>query len=199
MPSEAFQLSPSAARARFDELQARRETDPDADDPLFRPIDADDFRVNGDNASDFSNLVENGLVRVTMPLPLNVKLTDPETGEPSDETSVDLWRAVMPVLNVAISGPDGVLPMWPPAPRVPILGQLRFDVLPRSRSRAERARNTREGGLQPRLRSMPRRHVASKHIHSGRHPRASTRALSQHSDRVSAPGAGRLLALSGED
>jgi hypothetical protein len=123
MPSEAFQLSPSAARARFDELQARRETDPDADDPLFRPIDADDFRVNGDNASDFSNLVENGLVRVTMPLPLNVKLTDPETGEPSDETSVDLWRAVMPVLNVAISGPDGVLPMWPPAPRVPILGQ----------------------------------------------------------------------------
>jgi hypothetical protein len=46
------------------------------------------------------------------------------TGQPSDETSVDLWRAVMPVLNVAITGPDFVLPMWPPgAPRVPILGQ----------------------------------------------------------------------------
>ena len=27
-----------------------------ADDPLFRPIDADDFRTNGEHASDFSNL-----------------------------------------------------------------------------------------------------------------------------------------------
>ena len=86
----------------------------DADDPLFRPVDADDFRVNGNNASDFSNLVENGLVRVTMPLPANVKLIDPATGQPSNETTVDLWRAVMPVLNVAISGPDGVAPTWPP-------------------------------------------------------------------------------------
>src|SRR4029453_286308 len=43
---------------------------------------------------------------------------------PTDETSVDLWRAVMPVLNVAITGPDGVLPIWPSgAPGVPILGQ----------------------------------------------------------------------------
>jgi hypothetical protein len=62
--------------------------------------------VNGESASDFSNLVEHGLVRVTMPLPLNVRLIDPATGQPSDETSVDLWRAVMPVLNIAISGPD---------------------------------------------------------------------------------------------
>ena len=124
MPSENFQLSPAAARARFDALQAEREHNPNADDPLFRPVDADDFRVNGDNASDFSNLVENGLVRVTMPLPLNVKLIDPATGQPSDETSVDLWRAVMPVLNVAITGPDAVTPIWPPgAPRVPIMGQ----------------------------------------------------------------------------
>jgi cytochrome c peroxidase len=98
MPSENFQLSPAAARARFDALQAEREHNQNADDPLFRPVDADDFRVNGDNASDFSNLVENGLV--------------------------DLWRAVMPVLNVAITGPDGVTPIWPPgAPRVPIMNQ----------------------------------------------------------------------------
>ena len=104
--------------------QARRARNPHADDPLFRPVDADDFRVNGDAASDFSNLVENGLVRVTMPLPLNVRLIDPATGQPSNETSVDLWRAVMPVLNVAITGPDGTLPIWPPgAPRVPIMGQ----------------------------------------------------------------------------
>jgi cytochrome c peroxidase len=124
MPLENFQLSPAAARARFDALQAEREHNPNADDPLFRPVDADDFRVNGENASDFSNLVENGLVRVTMPLPLNVNLINPATGQPSDETSVDLWRAVMPVLNVAITGPDGVIPIWPPgAPRTPILGQ----------------------------------------------------------------------------
>src|SRR5205814_7387353 len=108
----------------YDALQQLRATDPGADDPLFRPVDADDFRENGDGASDFSNLVENGLVRVTMPLPRNVKLIDPATGQPSDATSVDLWRAVMPVLNVAITGPDGVLPIWPPgAPRPPIMGQ----------------------------------------------------------------------------
>ena len=41
-------------------LQRRRQRHPDADDPLFRPIDADDFRTNGENASDFSNLRQNG-------------------------------------------------------------------------------------------------------------------------------------------
>src|SRR6266542_3855119 len=123
MPSEGFQLSPASARARFDALVAAREHDRNADDPLFRPVDAYDFRVNGDNANDFSNLVENGLVRVTLPLPPNVRLIDPATGQPTDETSVDLWRAVMPVNNVAITGPDGVPPIWPPgAPRVPIMG-----------------------------------------------------------------------------
>jgi len=124
MPSNGFQLSPAFARARYDELLAKQEHNKNANDPLFRPLDADDFRTNGESASDFSNLVENGLVRVTMPLPLNVKLIDPATGQPSDETSVDLWRAVMPVLNVAITGPDNVLPIWPPGvPRVPIMGQ----------------------------------------------------------------------------
>ena len=124
MPSENFQLSPAAARARFDELQANREHNKNADDPLFRPVDADDFRINGDSAVDFSNLVENGLIRVTMPLPANVRLIDPMTGQPSAETSVDLWRAVMPVFNVAITGPDGVIPTWPPgAARPPIMGQ----------------------------------------------------------------------------
>jgi len=124
VPSEGFQLSPETARARFESLQAKRASGKDADDALFRPVDADDFRINGENAHDFSNLIENGLVRVTMPLPANVKLIDPATGQPSNETSVDLWRAVMPVLNVAITGPDGVNPTWPPgAPRVPIMGQ----------------------------------------------------------------------------
>jgi len=124
MPSAAFQLSPAAARARFEALLAKRANNRTADDPLFRPIDADDFREHGEQASDFSNLVENGLVRVTMPLPANVVLIDPSTGQPSSERSVDLWRAVIPVFNVAITGPDGQLPVWPPgAPRVPIMGQ----------------------------------------------------------------------------
>ncbi len=124
MPSESFQLSPASALARFIALKKEREINPAADDPLFRPVDADDFRINGDNAIDFSNLVENGLVRVTMPLPLNVKLINTVTGQPTEETSVDLWRAVMPVFNVAITGPDGVLPIWPPGtPRPPIMGQ----------------------------------------------------------------------------
>ena len=84
MPSESFQLSPAFARARFDALQEERKHNPNADDALFRPVDADDFRINGDNAIDFSNLLENGLVRVTMPLPLNVKLIDPVTGQPTE-------------------------------------------------------------------------------------------------------------------
>jgi cytochrome c peroxidase len=124
MPADSFQLSPDSARARFDALRAKRLQNLNADDPLFRPIDADDFRINGADAVDFSNLVENGLIRVTMPLPLNVRLLDLVTGQPTEETSVDLWRAVMPVFNVGITGPDGVLPVWPPgAPRPPIMGQ----------------------------------------------------------------------------
>jgi cytochrome c peroxidase len=131
VPSEHFQLSPAVARARFEALLATREFNKNADDPLFRPVDADDFRENGGNASDYSNLVENGLIRVTLPLPPNVRLIDPATCpvpdatlcQPTDETSVDLWRAVMPVNNVSITGPDGVLPIWPPPPpRVPIMG-----------------------------------------------------------------------------
>jgi hypothetical protein len=123
VPSDSFQLSPAVARARFDALLTELAYNNNADDPLFRPVDADDFRVNGTNARDFSNLVENGLVRVTMPLPLNVKVIDPTTGQPSADTFVDLWRAVMPVLNIAMTGPDLSLPFWPPAPRVATLGQ----------------------------------------------------------------------------
>lgn len=123
MPTENFQLSPAAAKARFEALQQKRQHNKNADDPLFRPVDADDFRVNGDSAMDFSNLLKNGLIRVTMPLPLNIKLVDPVTGAVTDDSSVDLWRAVMPIPNVAITGPDGVAPIWPPAPRPPIMGQ----------------------------------------------------------------------------
>jgi cytochrome c peroxidase len=125
VPTDSFQLSPATARARFDALLENLAHNRNADDPLFRPVDADDFRLKGDSARDFSNLVVNGLVRVTMPLPPNVKVIDPATGQVSNDVSVDLWRAVMPVFNVAITGPDGVAPIWAPPGqnRVPILGQ----------------------------------------------------------------------------
>ena len=118
MPSDSFQLSPATAKARLDALLAQRVYNKQADDPLFRPVDADDFRVSGENATDYSNLVENGLIRVTMPLPANVKLLDPITEQPMAQDFVDLWRAVPPLLDVAITGPDGLLPIHPPgAPR----------------------------------------------------------------------------------
>ena len=110
MATDHFQLSPASAEARYRLLQARRRWDPRADDPLFRPIDADDFRTNGDSASDFSNLRENGLVRIVFPLPANIRLVDPVTGEPSSDTSVDIWRAVPSVNDVALTGPDDANP-----------------------------------------------------------------------------------------
>ncbi|MEO8135754.1 MAG: hypothetical protein ABI831_17480, partial [Betaproteobacteria bacterium] len=48
MDSENFQLTPAAAQERFAQM-----TRTGLDDPLFRAIDADDFRVNGAAARDF--------------------------------------------------------------------------------------------------------------------------------------------------
>ena len=90
MATDQFQLSPASAEARFRLLQLRRRWNPKADDPLFRPIDADDFRTYGEHASDFSNLRQNGLVRITLPLPSNVRLIDPVTNQPSLEVMVDV-------------------------------------------------------------------------------------------------------------
>jgi cytochrome c peroxidase len=117
MPSDDFQLSPSSAEQRFQFLQWRRLWYPAAQDPLFLPIDADDFRVNGAKARDFSNLRENGLVRVTLPLPANIRLIDPATNAVSSEVTVDVWRAVPSVFNVRLTGADEGTP-WPRAPNV---------------------------------------------------------------------------------
>ena len=115
MASDHFQLSPASVESRYQLLQWRRQSNPKADDPLFRPIDADDFAINGENASDFRNLRENGLVRVLIPLPPNIKLIDPATNLPSSETFAEVWRAVPSINDVKLTGPDGVNP-WPRGP-----------------------------------------------------------------------------------
>ena len=112
MPIDHFQLSPASAEARFQFLQLRRRFNPKADDPLFRPIDADDFRTNGDGASDFSNLRQNGLIRIVFTLPSNVRLIVPGTTDVSSETVADVWRSVPTVNDVALTGPDGSDPVW---------------------------------------------------------------------------------------
>jgi cytochrome c peroxidase len=113
MDSQSFQLTPAAAQARFAQMTASG-----VDDPLFRAIDADDFRVNGASAHDFTNLTQNGLVRVTIPLPANVKLLDcgaaipcPASARPTSETVAEVWRAVPPILDVKITGPDSAGPV----------------------------------------------------------------------------------------
>jgi cytochrome c peroxidase len=115
MVTEQFRLTPAAAESRFQLLQKRRLYNPHADDPLFRPIDADDFRVNGEQASDYSNLRQNGLIRIVFALPPNIRLIDPATNQPSAETTVDVWRMVPGVTDVKLTGPDGLNP-WPRGP-----------------------------------------------------------------------------------
>ena len=116
MPTDQFQLSPASAEARFAFLQWRRQWNPEADDPLFRPVDADDFRINGDAASEFSNLRQNGLVRIPIPLPSNIRLIDPLTNAASNETFVDVWRMVPSVNDAALTGPDMGASVWPRGP-----------------------------------------------------------------------------------
>ncbi|HKQ16308.1 MAG TPA: hypothetical protein VJT80_23010 [Steroidobacteraceae bacterium] len=115
MPTEQFRLTPAAAESRYQHLLKRRQRSPGADDPLFRPIDADDFRINGEQASDYSNLRENGLIRVVFALPANIRLIDPATNAPSDERTVDIWRSVPGVADVKLTGADGLNP-WPRGP-----------------------------------------------------------------------------------
>ena len=133
MPAEHFQLTPAAAQARFAQMTATG-----ADDPLFRPIDANDFRSNGATAHDYTNLLQNALIRVTIPLPVNVKLLDcgatvpcPASALPTTETVADVWRSVPSILDAGITGPDAVGPAAPRGPNKNGGYQLdgRFDTL----------------------------------------------------------------------
>jgi cytochrome c peroxidase len=69
-PGDGFSLSPTTVEARWQRLQHRKRVDPDADDPLFRSIDADDGQ------DDFTLLRTRALFKVRVPLPSRVRLTD---------------------------------------------------------------------------------------------------------------------------
>lgn len=87
-PQDGFSLSPQTVGERWDALQQARRHDPCADDPLFRSIDADD------GEQDFTLLRTRALIKVRVPLPAWVRLTDdPSAGH------VRLSRAV-PALNM---------------------------------------------------------------------------------------------------
>ena len=66
-------------------------------------------------ASDFRNLRQNGLIRITFPLPPNIRLIDPATNAPSSETFVDVWRMVPTVNDVKLTGLDDAN-SWPRGP-----------------------------------------------------------------------------------
>jgi hypothetical protein len=82
---DGFSLSPATVEARWQRLQRMRRINPNADDPLFRSIDADDGN------QDFTLLRTRALIKVRVPLPDRVRLTDDPTA-----THVTLSRAVPP-------------------------------------------------------------------------------------------------------
>ena len=100
VPEEAFQLTPAHVEARFQALQLARQTDPSADDPLFRSVDAND------GAEDFTNLRKHALVRIFIPLPTDAsgrKLMWPQ--DDPNATVVSVWRATPTIWNTAFTGP----------------------------------------------------------------------------------------------
>lgn len=100
VPQDAFGLTPAHVEERWQALQARREHNKNADDPLFRSIDADDF------ANDYTKLRTHALVRVVITLPVNAagqKLVWP-VDDPTATTAA-VWRGTPSVNNVAFTGP----------------------------------------------------------------------------------------------
>ncbi len=137
-------------------------------DPLFRAIDADDFRRNGSSARDFTNLTQNGLVRVTMALPPNVRLLDcgatvpcPASAQPTAETEADVWRSVPSILDVSITGPDGqamaagAAPLPDPDPVLNATEQLGKQVFNRACVQCHGNQGRHPSGSVPLLQGVP--------------------------------------------
>jgi cytochrome c peroxidase len=85
-PRDGFSLSPATVERRWQRLQRAKRQHPDASDPLFRAIDADDGQ------DDFTLLRTRALIKVRVPLPERVRLTDDPTA-----THVTVSRAVTPL------------------------------------------------------------------------------------------------------
>ena len=131
VPGQNFQLTPQNVEARFQALQQRRRTNPLADDPLFRPIDAND------GIDDFTNLRQHALVRVFIQLPTDAsghKLVWPV--DDPNATEVALWRSTPTVLNTAFTGPyqlDGRQPTLQAQALGALIDHSEITVEPRAR------------------------------------------------------------------
>jgi cytochrome c peroxidase len=132
VPTENFQLTPEHVEARFQLLQKRRLSDPQADDPLFRSIDAND------GAQDFTNLRKHALVRVVIPLPVDAsgqKLVWPV--DDPNATAVSVWRSTPTVINTAFTAPyqlDGRQPTLQAQALGALLNHSQITTLPKVRS-----------------------------------------------------------------
>jgi len=93
-PQDGFSLSPATVEARWQRLAQARRINPNATDPLFRPAEADD------GEQDFSLLRTRALIKVRVPLPVNVRLTDDLSAR-----HVTLSRSVQPLNMLAHTAP----------------------------------------------------------------------------------------------
>ena len=93
-PADGYSLAPRTVERRWQLLQAAKRLDREADDPLFRSIDADDGR------DDYSTLRSRALFKVHVPLPNRVRLADSP-----DEQSVTVLRAVPPLSSLKHTAP----------------------------------------------------------------------------------------------
>lgn len=93
-PQDGFSLSPQTVERRWQILQAARKHNPCADDALFRSIDADD------GVNDFTLLRSRALIKVRVPLPARVRLTDNPTAK-----QAIVSRAVTPLSMLKHTAP----------------------------------------------------------------------------------------------
>jgi cytochrome c peroxidase len=93
-PRDGYSLSPATVESRWQRLQEARRTNPAADDPLFRSIDADDGK------DDYTLLRTRALIKVRVPLPARVRLTDAPQA-----THVTVSRAIPPLSMLEYTAP----------------------------------------------------------------------------------------------
>ena len=136
--------------------------------------------------------------------PLNIKLIDPATNQPSTETFVDVWRMVPTVNDVALTGPDGVNP-WPRGPnitggyqldgRLATLQEQALGALRQSRAGTERRRRSNSSTTWPPFSACSSRTPASARssdaVRAGDDSAAGSGSAAQ---RARAAGQGRVRA-----